>query len=822
MRILYINHYAGSPLHGMEYRPYYLAREWVRAGHAVQIVAGSFSHVRARQPETVGRPINQSIDGIDYAWLPVPRYSGNGVGRVRNILSFLRQVWRLAPRMVREFRPDVVIASSTYPMDIYVARRIARRAQARLVFEVHDLWPLSPIELSGMSPWHPWALLCQKAENDAYRNADLVVSMLPKVAQHMAAHGLDLRKLYIVPNGISPDEWQGTPEALSPALLAHVRAQREAGRCVVGYAGSHGLPNALGSLLDAAALLADAPIAFLLVGDGLEKARLAKRVHAEGLSNVTLFPPIPKAQIPALLAEFDIAYIGWQRVPIYRFGIAPNKLMDYMMAGCAVLHSVEAGNDPVAEAGCGLTVPPESPSSIAQGLLELAALSVDARQRMGERGRAFVLAHHAYPVLAMQFIDAVQRLDERASQLPDFHEPPWASAARMSVPRPRAADRELAQAQGLQAERDEERLSEAFRDTQPDFEGHRVEAEPALAEPILNPTASQARAIAVVFLSTGFDSADAAGRFKAPDAGGANAMVHAMADAQAAAQVAAASGPAHASAATAGAPHEALPAVQAVSTEATAAPHRDEPSLIERLEPSFGNGHQPALHREAESIASRYARRKLTDRYHLTRPDVWQTWQERQRAMLHLFKYLKLNDLSRLKLLEVGCGTGGNLLDLLRIGFLPSHLSGIELLPERCTEARSRLPTSVALRVGDATQAQVEPASLDIVLAFSVFSSILDPHYQQQLADAMWSWVRPGGGVLWYDFTVNNPRNADVRGVPVKRLKALFPQGRVLTRRVTLAPPLARAATRVHPALYTLFNTLPWLRTHVLAWVDKP
>jgi hypothetical protein len=67
----------------------------------------------------------------------------------------------------------------------------------------------------------------------------------------------------------------------------------------------------------------------------------------------SLLPPIPKAQIPAFLAAIDIAYIGWQRVPIYRFGIAPNKLMDYMMAGCAVLHSVEAGNDPVAEAGCG-------------------------------------------------------------------------------------------------------------------------------------------------------------------------------------------------------------------------------------------------------------------------------------------------------------------------------------------------------------------------------------------------------------------------------------------------------------------------------------
>jgi len=108
-----------------------------------------------------------------------------------------------------------------------------------------------------------------------------------------------------------------------------------------------------------------------------------------------------------LLAEFDIAYIGWQRVPIYRFGIAPNKLMDYMMAGRAVLHSVEAGNDPVAEAGCGLTVAPESPTAVAEGLIALAARTPDERAAMGARGRAFVIAHHSYRVLAQRFIDAV-------------------------------------------------------------------------------------------------------------------------------------------------------------------------------------------------------------------------------------------------------------------------------------------------------------------------------------------------------------------------------------------------------------------------------
>ncbi|MCV2354541.1 glycosyltransferase family 4 protein [Paucibacter sp. B2R-40] len=408
MKILLINHYAGSPQHGMEFRPFYLAREWLRAGHQVLILAASNSHVRSRQPQAGG----QTIDGISYVWYSTPAYAGNGLGRVRNIWSFCRQVWNDAEALAEAFKPDVVIASSTYPMDIWPARRVARLAKAKLVYEVHDLWPLSPIELSGMSPRHPFALLCQKAENDAYRDADAVISMLPKVHEHMSAHGLDLRKLSVVPNGITLDEWQGPPEALQPELAAHLAVLRASGRLVLGYAGSHGLPNALDILLDAAKLLGATPegkkIAIVMVGGGHEKARLTERVRSEGLSNVSLFEPIPKGQIPALLSLFDIAYIGWQRTPIYRFGIAPNKLMDYMMAGCAVLHSVEAGNDPVAESSAGLTVAPEDAAAVVRGALQLAALGAEERAAMGARGRAFVLAHHSYPVLAAKFIAALQ------------------------------------------------------------------------------------------------------------------------------------------------------------------------------------------------------------------------------------------------------------------------------------------------------------------------------------------------------------------------------------------------------------------------------
>lgn len=205
----------------------------------------------------------------------------------------------------------------------------------------------------------------------------------------------------------------------------------------------------------------------------------------------------------------------------------------------------------------------------------------------------------------------------------------------------------------------------------------------------------------------------------------------------------------------------------------------------------------------------------------MLRPDVWQSFQERQRAMLKLFAACAGRPLGDISVLEIGCGSGANLLEMVRLGFDPARLVGNELIPERAAAARRNLPAATRLLAGDATQLDLTTGSFDIVYQSTVFTSLLDAAFQQRLADAMWRWVKVGGGVLWYDFIVDNPRNPDVRGVPLARVRRLFPHGRVQVRRVTLAPPISRRVCRIHPAAYHLFNLLPFLRTHVLCWIGK-
>lgn len=232
---------------------------------------------------------------------------------------------------------------------------------------------------------------------------------------------------------------------------------------------------------------------------------------------------------------------------------------------------------------------------------------------------------------------------------------------------------------------------------------------------------------------------------------------------------------------------------------------------------------------EAQNMQARYTRRDAqadARRYGMDNPYAFAAWQERLRRMRALLVVSGRHALHAMDVLEVGCGNGGNLQDLLRMGVVPARLAGVELMADRAARARELLPADCRIWQGDALapdmQRHIAPGSQDLIVLFTVFSSILAPDIQQQLAQRVWQWLKPGGAVLWHDFVYDNPRNPDVRGVSVKQLRALFPQAHLQVQRATLAPPIGRVACRVSPALYPVLNTVPWLRTHVLCLLSKP
>ncbi|MCY1195539.1 PEP-CTERM/exosortase A-associated glycosyltransferase [compost metagenome] len=414
MNILLINHYAGSPRHGMEFRPYYLAREWIRQGHRVTIVASSVSHLRQQNPAVSQAVTREQIDGVDYLWLRTRPYAGNGAKRLLNMLQFTAKVRAMA-RELAAARPDVVIASSTYPYDIWPAAKIARAAGAKLVFEVHDLWPLTPRLLGGFSRRHPMIFSMQMAEDYACRHADKVVSLLPGTAPHLQGRGMAPGKFTYIPNGYDPAE---TSRPLPAAVAERIAAFAQPFKAVCVYAGGHAVSNALAPLVEAAARPESASTGYLLVGKGVEKPQLMQRAQALGLKNVLFLDPVEKQAVPALLALADIAYIGWHDSPLYQFGMSPNKLFDYMLAGLPVVHATNSPYDLVRDADCGVSVPADDVPAIAGAIAGLADLPKAQRAALGLRGQAFVRQHHSYAVLARQFLESLRDTPQGSTTIP--------------------------------------------------------------------------------------------------------------------------------------------------------------------------------------------------------------------------------------------------------------------------------------------------------------------------------------------------------------------------------------------------------------------
>ena len=399
----------------MEFRPYYFAREWIKDEHNVTIVGASFSHVRSNQPDVKSSFSKEIIDGISYLWLKTPAYRGNGIKRFLNMIVFILRLFINKKRIIKESNPDVVIASSTYPLDVFPAKAIAKKTKAKLIFEVHDLWPLSPMILGGMPKYHPFILIMQLGEDFACKWADKIVSILPLAKEHFVERGMNPEKFVHIPNGIVIEEWKEEGD-LPDLHKREIDKLKNDGKFLVCYAGAHGLANSLESFVLSAKKVEEKNVHYLLVGDGPLKKNLCDLAKENNIKNISFLPPVPKSLIPSLLTKMDVLFFSLQKCSLFKYGISPNKLIDYMMSGKPIINAVESGNDIVKECGCGITVEPENIEEYVNAIERLLKMTEEERKCMGEKGREYVLKNNNYKKLAKLFINEIERVNTVAEQ----------------------------------------------------------------------------------------------------------------------------------------------------------------------------------------------------------------------------------------------------------------------------------------------------------------------------------------------------------------------------------------------------------------------
>jgi len=401
MNIMIINHYAGSEQYGMEFRPFYIGRELVKQGHDVTIIAADCSHLRKKNPVIEKSFTEEYIEGVRYVFVKTVKYKKNSLRRLLNILSFYHRVKRNSKTLYRKYKPNAIVASSTYPYDMKLAKLIAKPdMDIRVCFEIHDIWPLSLIEIHKISPNNPAMRHLKKAETYAYENADAVISILPHVDRHIEELGFNNTNYVYIPNGIVLDE--DKQEEAPKEIRNLVNFLRSKDKFILMYLGGFSKANALEELIDSTEYLED-NIHIIMVGDGPLKEQYLQQINDRCITNITLSPSVSKTQVTKTLELADALYIGAKKSPLYKYGVGMNKIFDYMLSKRPIIYGIESSNDIISDADCGITITPEDPFEIARAAKVLSYMRPDELKKLGKNGYGYVIKNHNYKTLAKRF-----------------------------------------------------------------------------------------------------------------------------------------------------------------------------------------------------------------------------------------------------------------------------------------------------------------------------------------------------------------------------------------------------------------------------------
>lgn len=395
-----INQTAGTLNSGWGERHLFLANEWKKKGYKTYIFSGSYNHLFTKQPVTNGQKITleQVDESITFCWVRCPKYKDGGY---RKFISNIVFTIRLFFLNLKAFpKPEVIIVSSMPIFPIVVGNYFKRKFSVKkLIVEIRDLWPLTPMYLKGMSRYNPLVMFVSWFEKYAYRKSDRIVSLLPNAHIHIDAISKAPKKFKYIPNGM---DLNLLPSEKLPEKTLH---KISSNKFVIGYAGTLGFANAMSFFVEASTLLKDDNrFHFVIVGDGPLKQSLTKMIP-DDQNNITFIDKVKKSQVQEIISHFSVCYLSRYKSKLYHYGVSYNKYFDYMLAQKPILESSEHINDQVEQSDCGLIVAPEDPSEIVKGVKSMYEMGQERRNELGMNGYKFLLSHHTYETLSNSYLE---------------------------------------------------------------------------------------------------------------------------------------------------------------------------------------------------------------------------------------------------------------------------------------------------------------------------------------------------------------------------------------------------------------------------------
>lgn len=418
MRILFLSHYFPPEVNAPASRTYEHCVEWVRAGHEVTVVTGAPNHPRGVLYEGYRNRWFQTevMDGIRVIRLWTYLSPNEGfLRRTLNYVSYMVAVILATPRLPK---PDIVISTSPQFFNGLAGWFVSRLKRVPWALEIRDLWPESIVTVGAIkNPQIIRAL--ERLELFAYRKAEVIVPVTDAFKRYMVGKGIDARKISVIKNGVSLELFQAR-DRTTPEAQGLARKLGAEGRFVAAYVGTHGMAHHLETILEAAAIIGNADILFVLVGDGAERHRLAAKRAEMGVTNVVMLDQLPKASMPALWSLADVSLVLLKKSDLFKT-VIPSKIFESMAMQVPIILGVEGEAKAIIEgAGAGLCIEPENAGQLADSLRRLYEDRTLTR-RLGESGRRYVEQHFDRAVLADRYgrvlLDTIASAGSRAARL---------------------------------------------------------------------------------------------------------------------------------------------------------------------------------------------------------------------------------------------------------------------------------------------------------------------------------------------------------------------------------------------------------------------
>ena len=390
MNIWIFNHHALTPDMSGGTRHYDFAKELIKRGHSVTIIASSFHYSKYQEMKEYGEKeyLIEKIDGIDFIWIKTPAYFGNGVIRVKNMISYTYKVLKYIPKL-NLAKPNIIVGSSVHLFAVWCAYKLSCKYKTPFIMEVRDLWPQTLIDM-GISKWHPFIMLLGWLEKFLYKKADKIISNLPYAYEYIGKL-VEKEKFIWISNGVDLSNIKYT-------------SKEKSNKFIISYTGAIGVANNLQILLEVAKKLKDNEnLYFRIVGEGAEKEKLKTFVKENNLSNVSIENSVPKNEVTNILQNSDILFLSLKDSPLYRFGISLNKLFDYMASGRVVIFAGNSKNNPIKDANAGYSIAPDDVEVLQKTILEIYNLSQEKRNKIGQKIRKYAEQNYSIEILVDKF-----------------------------------------------------------------------------------------------------------------------------------------------------------------------------------------------------------------------------------------------------------------------------------------------------------------------------------------------------------------------------------------------------------------------------------